>query len=133
MCKASLEASKLSGFDIKGTRSTNSLFGVCSGDELRERVTSYLRKIYPIKAADNVSADTKLPIGTVSKWFSRENSPSGLAVIRLIGVYGPELLCAIMINPPDWLDEAKRDREREALRAQQAQIAKRLERLEAQR
>jgi hypothetical protein len=129
MRKASLEIGRVYDTSNSRPRRNNSFFGIYTGDELRDRVVAFLRKIYANKPADNAAADIGLPPDTVKKWFAQQNSPNGLAVIRLVGAYGPELLCAIMKDPPDWLDETKRDRERAALREQQARIAKRLEQL----
>ncbi|WP_448148994.1 hypothetical protein [Labrys miyagiensis] len=103
------------------------MFGLHTGDELRDRVTSFLRKTYPNKVADNVAADIGLPVDTVKKWFARQNVPNGLAVVKLIGAYGPELAVEIMVDPPSWLSEAKRDHERAQLKAQQDEIARRLQ------
>lgn len=96
----------MSGSQSPNYGGINSLFGVCSGPELRERVTSFLRKRYPVKAAENVAADASLPVGTVQKWFARETCPNGPALVRLIFVYGPNLLAAVMKNPPAWIDKA---------------------------
>lgn len=104
----------------------NSLFGVCSGPELRERVTSFLRRRYPVKAAENVAADMRLPVGTVQKWFSRENTPNGPAVVRLILVYGPALLASLTEDTPDWLDKA-------AYEEEQAFYDRQIEQLQAAR
>lgn len=86
-------------------------FAECSGPNLADRITAFLRKVHPTKSADNVAADTGLSVNTVRKWFSREATPNAYAVMLLIGAYGPELLCAALTNPPAWLDKAARERD----------------------
>ena len=103
------------------------LFGICSGPELRDRVTSYLRRLYPNKPVDNVAADLGIAPDTVRKWFARENTPNGPTVVWMILYYGPEILAAITKKPPDWLDSAVQARKQAAIRAQIQALQDRLE------
>ncbi|WP_367622874.1 hypothetical protein [Labrys neptuniae] len=107
----------------------NSLFGICSGPELRDRVTAHLRKIYPNKPSEHVAAATDLPVDTVRKWFARQNTPNGPAIVRLVFVYGIEFLCAIMDEPPHWLSRAADAEELATLDAEFAALQKRREAL----
>lgn len=85
----------------------------------------FLRAAHPAKTALHVAARTKLPADTVKKWLLGAALPNGRAVLVLACCYGPELLCAMLRDPPGWLDASARG-------AAQARIAARLAALQAQ-
>jgi len=85
----------------------------------------FLRAAHPAKTAIHVAARTRLPADTVKKWLSGAALPNGRAVLVLACCYGPELLCAMLRNPPGWLDASARG-------AAQARIEARLAALQAQ-
>jgi hypothetical protein len=92
-----------------------------------ERVCTFLREIHPAKTADNTAADTGISSPTVRKWLEGKASPSGAGVVRLVAVYGPEFLCAVMDAPPAWLTEAGRDASRARLEEKIAALRTQLE------
>ncbi|MGJ4855551.1 hypothetical protein ACN6KF_001497 [Labrys sp. La1] len=129
MQSASLDRSGMSHLQNSSHGNINSLFGICSGPELRDRVTAHLRKIYPNKPAEHVAAATDLPVDTVRKWFARQNTPNGPAIVRLVFVYGIDFLCSIMDEPPRWLDRAAQAEEKAAIDADLEALLKRREAL----
>jgi DNA-binding transcriptional regulator YiaG len=80
-----------------------------------ERVCAFLRETYPHKTADSVAADTGIAAATIRKWLEAKATPNGAAVVLLAAVYGPEFLCAVMDNPPDWMTDAGRAQARARL------------------
>ncbi|MBL7309331.1 hypothetical protein INQ13_23315, partial [Escherichia coli] len=62
---------------------------------------------------------------TVKKWLAGVALPNGRAVLVLACCYGPELLRAMLRDPPGWLDASARG-------AEQARIEARLAALQAQ-
>ncbi|KAA2237705.1 hypothetical protein [Salinarimonas soli] len=91
-----------------------------------ERINAFLRQLYPLKTAEAVAADTGISANTVAKWLERGSAPSTWATFRLIGAYGPEFACAVMANPPAWLDRAAREEEQRRLRTEIAALEARL-------
>jgi hypothetical protein len=85
----------------------------------------FLRAAHPAKTAIHVAARTRLPADTVKKWLLGAALPNGRAVLVLACCYGPELLCAMLRDPPGWLDAAARG-------AAQARIEARLAALQVQ-
>lgn len=105
--------------------------GKVSGDA-RERLVAFLRAVHPHKTADHVAADVHLSADTVRKWLDGSASPSCIALLRLISVYGPPLLAAVMDCQPGWLDVAHRAVEVQRLEQEQAVLAMRLARMRGQ-
>lgn len=85
----------------------------------------FLRAAHPSKTAIHVAARTRLPADTVKKWLAGVALPNGRAVLVLACCYGPELLRAMLRDPPGWLDASARG-------AEQARIEARLAALQAQ-
>ncbi|KQP61084.1 transcriptional regulator [Methylobacterium sp. Leaf108] len=94
---------------------------------VQERTTDFLRSLYPTKTADNVAVDTGISANTISKWLERGSAPASWAFLRLLEAYGPELACAVMADPPAWLDRAAREQKRERLEAQIASLQSQLD------
>ena len=69
-------------------------------------VATHLRRIHPAKTAECVAADVGVPAETVRQWLRGAASPSGPAMLALVGVYGPELLAAALPDAPAWLRRA---------------------------
>ncbi|MCJ2051698.1 hypothetical protein [Methylobacterium sp. J-070] len=92
-----------------------------------DRFSNFLRSKYPIKTADNVAADTGLPVATVQRWLDRGSAPSLWALGKLIGAYDAEVLCAALESPPGWLVAAARQQERERLEREIAGLRARLD------
>ena len=72
--------------------------------DVGNRVVGFLRRLHPNKTAVAVAADTGCGIDAVEKWLERASVPNGLAMIRLFLAYGPDFICAVVDNPPAWLD-----------------------------
>lgn len=85
----------------------------------------FLQAAHPAKTAIHVAARTRLPSDTVKKWLLGAALPNSRAVLVLACCYGPELLCAMLRDPPGWLDAAARG-------AAQARIEARIAALQAQ-
>jgi hypothetical protein len=83
----------------------------CRHLSVGERTAGFLRSIHPEKTAANVSADTRGRISakTIEKMLERLSAPSTVNGIILFEVYGPEFMCALMDNPPEWLSAAGRE------------------------
>lgn len=93
------------------------------------RALTFLRARHPLKTAEEVAADTGLPIATVKKWLDRSSAPSFAAVFALIGAYGPAFIAAVMEHPPAWIDNAARAARREALARDISRLQSELARL----
>lgn len=94
---------------------------------VQERTNAFLRRLYPVKTAENVAADTGISANTIGKWLDRGSAPTSWAFLRLLAAYGPELARAVMTDPPEWLDRAAREEERRRLAAQIAALQARLD------
>ena len=95
-----------------------------------ERINSFLRRLYPNKTAEAVSADTGIPASTVAKWLARNSAPSAWAAFRLLAAYGPEFGCAVYENAPDWLNREARERKASRLKAEMAVLEAKLRKVE---
>lgn len=78
----------------------------------------FLRAQHPDKTAVNVAARAKLPADTVKKWLCGAALPNGRAMLVLACAYGPEVMVAMLRNPPGWLDEAAQAAKHARLTAQ---------------
>ncbi|GJD92891.1 hypothetical protein [Methylobacterium iners] len=94
---------------------------------VQERTTAFLRQVYPTKTAENVAADTGISANTIAKWLDRGSAPTSWAFLRLLTAYGPELACAVMTDPPAWLDRAAREEQARRLRCEIADLQARLD------
>lgn len=92
--------------------------GAAERTVVQERLAAFLAGLYPTKTADNVAADTRISVNTVSKWLERGSAPSAWALLRLLDAYGAEFMCAVMESPPGWAVLAAREQQRERLMAQ---------------
>lgn len=92
-----------------------------------ERVIDFLRRLHPIKTADNVFVETGVPAGTVQKWLDRGSAPSAFAIFRLMAAYGPEFACAVFTSAPAWLDRAVREERTAQLKSEIAALEAKLE------
>lgn len=74
------------------------------------RSAQFLRQRHPFKPAEAVEYATGglVTAGQVKKWLLGHSAPSLPALMVLIGVYGPEIIGAIMGSVPGWLDAAAR-------------------------
>ncbi len=95
--------------------------------DVGDRVISFLRRMHPSKTAQAVAADTGCGVDAIEKWLERASVPNGRAMLRLFLAYGPPFICAVVDNPPAWLDERQRAVRRIELEAgiarQQAELA----------
>ena len=96
--------------------------GQIDGDACPDRAVEFIRKLYPNKTADCVSADTGVPSQTVRRWLEGVAKPSWTAFSRLIFAYGPAFLIAVYPKAPKWLDDAHLRERLAALEAAQARI-----------
>jgi hypothetical protein len=69
---------------------------------------AFLRQLYPVKTGAHVEADTGISADTYRKWEDGIAKPSWSHVWRLICRYGPAFMCAVLPNPPEWLDADRR-------------------------
>lgn len=74
------------------------------------RCANFLRQRHPFKPAEAVEHATGgiVTAGQVKKWLLGHSAPSLPAMMALIGVYGPEIIGAVMGSVPGWLDAAAR-------------------------
>ena len=77
--------------------------------DVAQNIVDFLRRRYPANTAVNVGADTGIPIETVQKMIDRVSMPSGFNLLRLMGTYGPELICAALDQPFEWASKAAHD------------------------
>lgn len=86
----------------------------------------FLREEHPRDAAKSVAKRTRQPFGTVKKWLNGSARPNLHAALVLVCVYGPEVLAAMLREPPEWLDASARA-------AEQARQRSRLSRAQTRR
>jgi hypothetical protein len=89
----------------------------------------FLTRRHPEKTAYHVAAETGLPADTVKKYLRLEMAPGFKATIVLVCTYGPELLAAMLSEPPEWLDPAMRQRDQAALTQELAALSARIDRV----
>ncbi len=105
--------------------------GHIAGDACPDRAVEFIRKLYPTKTADCVSADTGVPSQTVRRWLEGVAKPSWTAFSRLILAYGPAFLVAVFPSRPRWLDDAYQREQLAELEAEQARIQSKISALRA--
>lgn len=89
------------------------------GLSLGERVSAFLRQRHPLKTADNVAADTGIPVNTIKTWLQRGSAPDADGYTLLWLAYGPDFLAVLVDGrAPQWLVDARRDHEAAALKAE---------------
>lgn len=66
----------------------------------------FLRRAHPQKTAEHVAEAIGCPPETVRQWLRGVARPNFAATLALVGVYGPELLAAMLPNAPAWLARA---------------------------
>lgn len=93
---------------------------------LGERVVAFLRSRHPLKTADNVAADTGLPLNTVKTWLQRSSAPDAEGYTQLWIAYGPAFLAALPDKPPAWLEDIRRTQEAASLKAEIAALEMKL-------
>lgn len=87
----------------------------------------YLRRIHPVKTAENVGARINVHPSTVRRWLAGDVAPGFVPTLRLIKAYGPEILAVMLGTPPDWLDSAVRERRHAELTARREALTKQLD------
>lgn len=98
-----------------------------NGQSLGERVSAFLRRMHPTKTADNVAAETGIPVNTVKTWLQRGSAPDAEGYTALWIAYGPEFLEALAGGrSPDWLVQTRRAHEALQLKAEIATLEKKL-------
>lgn len=94
---------------------------------LGERVSAFLRRMHPTKTADNVAAETGVPVNTIKTWLQRGSAPDAEGYTALWIAYGPEFLEALAGGrSPDWLVQTRRAHEALQLKAEIAALEKKL-------
>ncbi len=109
------------------------MFGGNRHQVLRNRISpdglaTLLRRLEPEQTAVSVAAAAGLPVRTVENLIGSNPSLPGLrTLLALVDAYGPEVLAALYVQPPAWMDAAARaairsdfEREREAARRRRA-------------
>jgi hypothetical protein len=72
-----------------------------------------------------------LAVWRINKWLDGRSAPSFAALLVLVACYGPDFLAFVMDEPPEWLDRARVEEERTALRAEIAALQARQQELAA--
>ncbi|MDP1587932.1 MAG: hypothetical protein Q8M07_09330 [Prosthecobacter sp.] len=99
------------------------MFWVNEPKVLGERIENFLKNRYPAKTAQFVAADIGYSPSRVAKWLEGASDPNGYAVLRMLQVYGPEFLAALLGDvAPGWLKEAQRAEKLHDLEATRARI-----------
>ena len=85
---------------------------------------------HPSNTVKSVAHEIGASPRTVESWLSEGSMPSASWLVKLIAIYGPAFLAAIMRTPPAWLDAARRAQERAALAQQFEQLEARARELD---
>lgn len=98
-----------------------------NGLSLGERVSAFLRRMHPVKTADNVAVETGIPVNTIKTWLQRGSAPDAEGYTALWIAYGPDFLEALAAGrSPDWLVQIRRAHEALQLKAEIAALEKKL-------
>lgn len=99
-----------------------------NGLSLGERVSAFLRRRHPSKTADNVAAETGIPVNTIKTWLQRGSAPDAEGYTALWIAYGPDFLDVIAAGrSPEWLTQVRRANEARQLKAQIAALKNKLQ------
>lgn len=107
---------------MRQSRASSGQLSVAERTEKAERIIAFLRRLYPMKTAENVAADIGGSAETVQKMMDRGSTPNVVTYGRMILAYGPDFLVAVYPNAPKWLNDAHRAARLAALEAEQARI-----------
>lgn len=86
-------------------------------------LATFLRRLHPRDTAQSVAADTGIPAASIENWLKGIAFPRAVHQFRLMAVYGPSALAAMMPSAPRWLDDAVRAERLRDLEAQSASLA----------
>lgn len=86
-----------------------------SGGVDHQKWCAFLRRRHPVKTAAFVAAELGAPVRTVENWLSGAATPHLGWFLKAVQAYGPEMLEAVLADPPAWLIEARRRAQREDL------------------
>lgn len=95
------------------------------------RFSEWLRSRWPTATAKSAAHDIGANPRTIENWLSGVSTPSAPWILRLIALYGPDFLAAVMTDPPAWLDEAQIAQERASLQRDMIRLAAKQRELEA--
>lgn len=110
------------------SRSSVHEFESRNGPSLGERVSAFLRRRHPMKTADNVAAETGIPVNTIKTWLQRGSAPDAEGYTALWIAYGPDFLDVIAAGrSPEWLTQVRRANEARQLKAQIAALKNKLQ------
>lgn len=81
-----------------------------------------------MKTADNVAAETGIPVNTIKTWLQRGSAPDAEGYTALWIAYGPDFLDVIAAGrSPEWLTQVRRANEARQLKAQIAALKNKLQ------
>lgn len=99
----------------------------CRAD-VAQRIIDFLQARHRQKTAENVFAESGIPVETVQKMIDRVSMPNAMNFMRLGAAYGPDFFAAAYPSQLGWLDRAVREERRErldsAIAAMQAERAR---------
>lgn len=91
-----------------------------------QQLADYLRGRFPFSTAKLAAAELGVPTRTVESWLALKASPGFARSLQMVSLWGPDFLCAVLPEPPDWASEAKARAELEALEVRSATIRSKL-------
>lgn len=94
-------------------------------------VVRFLRELHPAGTAKAVARDTGMSPASVEKLIERQSAPNAANLLRLIAVYGPPFLAAVLPDGLGWLADAARAEEAAELDRTIAAAERRLAELRA--
>lgn len=80
-----------------------------------EGLRGFLRRKHPAKTAENVSAETGVPVSTIHALIYRGQDITGSNLLALVAQYGPDALHAAWDGAPEWLSTVARHEKRDAI------------------
>lgn len=80
--------------------------------DFARKIVAFLKARYPRKTVFRVAEDTGCRGEQIAKWLEGACAPGGPALLRLIEVYGPDLLLATLETKPQWLIAASNDQQK---------------------
>lgn len=89
---------------VRMAKSTYQVTQICGFEHAKMVV--FLRVKFPRDTVKCVAAALKTSPRTVENWLTGRACPGFAACGAMVGLWGPEFLCAVMDPPPDWASEA---------------------------
>ncbi|MBM3578779.1 MAG: hypothetical protein FJX40_14260 [Alphaproteobacteria bacterium] len=91
--------------------------------QFAKNVVAFLKAKHPRRTAFNVAKETGCGGNQIAKWLEGSSAPGGPALLRLIEVYGPEILLSLTGGECQWVADAANTQKQKMLQEKIAEKA----------